>query len=255
MSIPNYNIGYTIYLLRTDYDLGDVGPKSINPRGPYEMLNIQHLCIAFNEDKTIPLGICTLENIKKLQPSSIGYFWSKTGQGRLIIPDPLLTRNIKKSEGCNNSSFEILSKRVINNRNTKVYIDRLLNPFNYNIIYDDIRERIDIYQGSRYSFLARLHQYFQYLYPNSEETDETDETYWYNHTHNCVTWVMNFFPDIDPGILGIPRFIQPYDSWSQQQQQVDKLPQEEINMYKYGTPYNHCAINYYSIDNCISRWI
>ena len=223
-----YNIDTTtIYLLRTSYK-----PIPIVPA------DLMHLCISFSSDDTIPIGICTTDNLTHLQGNSIGYFGDglelpldyrieglPTGGGKLVSPDPLLTRNIRIAKNCEESSFEILSKQTIdvdmyNNLRT------IFENNNYPIIEEIKYEvfRTSIYQGTRYNLLSNFYAFL------GLDTNDISSNY-----NNCVTWIKrNIFKNMEIGIFGVPSTIVPFEN--------------SFSAY--------CASNIL-IDNCnsFSRWI
>lgn len=215
-STDSYKIGDTIYLLRTSY-------KPI-PKLPVDLM---HLCISFSSDDTIPIGICTTDNLTHLQQKSIGYFGEPTGPfnipggiGRLISPDPFLTRNIIKAKNCEQSSFEILSKLLID-PNLKSDLDNLFNANKYSV--NNLIESIDrygvkntyIYQDTEYSLLANFREFnrrtlLTEIY-NILGFDTSNLVN--NHYHNCVTWIRTYiFKYLPSSIFGVPNEILPFEN-------------------------------------------
>ena len=215
-STDSYKINDTIYLLRTSY-------KPI-PKLPVDLM---HLCISFSSDDTIPIGICTTDNLTHLQQKSIGYFGEPTGPlnipggiGRLISPDPFLTRNIIKAKNCEQSSFEILSSILID-PNLKLDLDNLFNANKYSV--NNLIERIDrygvkntyIYQDTEYSLLANFREFnrrtlLTEIY-NILGFDTSNLVN--NHYHNCVTWIRTYiFKYLPSSIFGVPNEILPFEN-------------------------------------------
>jgi len=215
-STDSYKIGDKIYLLRTSY-------KPI----PLLPVDLMHLCISFSSDDTIPFGVCTTDNLTHLQQNSIGYFGEPTsplnipgGIGRLISPDPFLTRNIEKAKNCEQSSFEILSSILII-PSIKSYLDTLFNANEYSV--NNLIERIDrygvkntyIYQNNGYSLLANFREFNRrtllteiYNILGFDTSNLVD-----NHYHNCVTWIRTYiFKHLQSSIFGLPSEILPFEN-------------------------------------------
>tara|TARA_B100000745_G_scaffold75142_1_gene45407 strand:+ start:176 stop:1291 length:1116 start_codon:yes stop_codon:yes gene_type:complete len=194
-----YNISDTIYLLRTSY-------KPI----PLIPADLMHLCVAFSSSNSIPIGTCTLDNLTDLQINSVGFFGEgitiydlslsiPTGKGKLVTPDPFLTRNIRKASTCEESSFEVLSSRTID-VDTFQLLNYLFSDNGYPVIEEKKGKviRTSIYQGTRYSVLSNLYKALG-LGGVSD------------HYDNCVTWVKNIFPTMETGFFGIPSSISAFD--------------------------------------------